>query len=39
MKLHREVLNIASRLVHLDSPVYGKVIHVAELKVEDIHVI
>jgi hypothetical protein len=39
MKLHRAVLDIASRLVHLDSPVYGKVIHVAELKVEDIHVI
>jgi hypothetical protein len=26
MKLHRAVLDIASRLVHLDSPVYGKVI-------------
>jgi hypothetical protein len=26
MKLHRLVLDIASRLVHLDSPVYGKVI-------------
>jgi hypothetical protein len=26
MKLHRAVLNIASRLVHMDSPVYGKVI-------------
>jgi hypothetical protein len=26
MKLHREVLDIAGRLVHLDSPVYGKVI-------------
>jgi hypothetical protein len=26
MKLHRVVLDIASRLVHLDSPVYGKVI-------------
>jgi hypothetical protein len=25
MKLHREVLDIAGRLVHLDSPVYGKV--------------
>jgi hypothetical protein len=53
MKRHGAVLDIASRLVHLDSPVYGKVIlhlpaisrinaslhHVAELKVEDIHVI
>jgi hypothetical protein len=26
MKLHRLVLDIASRLVHLDSPVYGKII-------------
>jgi hypothetical protein len=26
MKLHRAVLNIVGRLVHLDSPVYGKVI-------------
>jgi hypothetical protein len=26
MKLHRSVLDIAGRLVHLDSPVYGKVI-------------
>jgi hypothetical protein len=26
MKLHREVLDIASRLVHLDSPMHGKVI-------------
>jgi hypothetical protein len=26
MKLHRVVLDIASRLVHLDSPVYGKII-------------
>jgi hypothetical protein len=25
MKLHWAVLDIASRLVHLDSPVYGKV--------------
>jgi hypothetical protein len=53
MKLHRAVLDIAGRLVHLDSPVYGKVIlhlpviprieasihHVAERKIEDIHVI
>jgi hypothetical protein len=53
MKLHRAVLDIADRLVHLDSPVYGKVIlhlpaiprievslhHVAEQKIEDIHVI
>jgi hypothetical protein len=26
MKAHRVVLDIASRLVHLDSPLYGKVI-------------
>jgi hypothetical protein len=26
MELHRAILDIASRLVHLDSPVYGKVI-------------
>jgi hypothetical protein len=26
MKVHRAVLDIAGRLVHLDSPVYGKVI-------------
>jgi hypothetical protein len=26
MKMHMAVLDIASRLVHLDSPVYGKVI-------------
>jgi hypothetical protein len=26
MKLHREVLDIAGRLVHLDSPMHGKVI-------------
>jgi hypothetical protein len=26
MKLYREVLDIAGQLVHLDSPVYGKVI-------------
>jgi hypothetical protein len=53
MKLHRAVLDIAGRLVHLDSLVHGKVIlhlptisrikaslyHVAELKLEDIHVI
>jgi hypothetical protein len=26
MKLHRVVLDIAGRLVHLDSPVYGKVV-------------
>jgi hypothetical protein len=26
MKLHRVVLDIAGRLVHLDSPMYGKVI-------------
>jgi hypothetical protein len=53
MKRHGAVLDIAGRLVHLDSPVYGKVIlhfpmisrikaylhHVAELKLEDIHVV
>jgi hypothetical protein len=53
MKLHKVVLDIANRLIHLDSPMYGKVIlhlpaisrikaslhHVAELKLEDIHVI
>jgi hypothetical protein len=53
MKLHKAVLDIAGRLIHLDSPVYGKVIlhlpviscikaslhHVAELKLEDIHVV
>jgi hypothetical protein len=27
MKAHRAVLDIAGRLIHLDSPVYGKVIH------------
>jgi hypothetical protein len=26
MKLHRVVLDITSQLVHLDSPMYGKVI-------------
>jgi hypothetical protein len=26
MKAHRAVLDIAGRLVHMDSPVYGKVI-------------
>jgi hypothetical protein len=53
MKLHRAVLDIAGQLVHLDSPVYGKVTlrllviphikaslhHVAERKIEDIHVV
>jgi ABC-type siderophore export system fused ATPase/permease subunit len=53
MKLHKAVLDIAGQLIHLDSPVYGKVIlhlpvisrikaslhHVAELKLEDIHVV
>jgi hypothetical protein len=52
MKLHKVVLDIDGRLIHLDSPVYGKVIlhlpvnscikaslhHMAELKLEDIHV-
>jgi hypothetical protein len=53
MKAHRAVLNISTRLVHLDSPMCGKVIlhllviscikasllHMVELKLEDIHVI
>jgi hypothetical protein len=53
MKLYKAVLDIAGRLIHLDSPMYGKVIlhlavisrlkaslhHVAELKLEDIHVV
>jgi hypothetical protein len=53
MKLHKAALDIAGLLIHLDSPMYGKVIlhlpaisrikaslhHVAELKLEDIHVI
>jgi hypothetical protein len=53
MKLHKAVLDIAGQLIHLDSPVYGKIIlhlsvisriktslhHVAELKLEDIHVV
>jgi hypothetical protein len=53
MKLHKVVLDIAGRLIHLDSPMYGKVTlhlptishiktslhHVAELKLEDIHVV
>jgi ABC-type siderophore export system fused ATPase/permease subunit len=53
MRLHKAVLDIVGQLVHLDSPVYGKVIlhlpavsrikaslhHMAELKLEDIHVV
>jgi hypothetical protein len=53
MKLHKVVLDIAGRLIHLDSPMYGNVIlhlptisrikvslhHMAELKLEDIHII
>jgi hypothetical protein len=53
MKLHKAILYIAGRLVHLNSPVYGKVVlhlhmisrikaslhNVAELKLDDIHVI
>jgi hypothetical protein len=53
MKRHKAVLDIASRLICLDSPVYGKItlqlsaisrikasLHqVAELKLEDIHVV
>jgi hypothetical protein len=53
MKRHKAVLDIAGRLICLDSPVYGKITlqlpvisrikaslhHVAELKLEDIHVV
>jgi hypothetical protein len=50
MKRHKAVLDMAGRLIRLDSPVYGKITlhlphikvslhHVAELKLEDIHVI
>jgi hypothetical protein len=53
MKRHKAVLDIASRLIRLDSPMYGKITlqlsvishikaslyHVAELKLEDIHVV
>jgi hypothetical protein len=53
MKLHKAILYIAGWLVHLNSPVYGKVVlhlhmisrikaslhNVAELKLDDIHVI
>jgi predicted aspartyl protease len=43
MKLHRAVLDIAGRLVHLDSPVYGKVIlhlpTVSRIKVSLHHVV
>jgi hypothetical protein len=53
MKLHKAVLDIAGWLIHLDSPVYGKVTlhlhaishikvslhHMAEMKLEDIHVV
>jgi predicted aspartyl protease len=43
MKLHRAVLDIASRLVRLDSPVYGKVIlHlpvISRMKVSLCHVV
>jgi hypothetical protein len=53
MKRHKAVLDIASRLICLDSPMYGKITlqlpvisrikasfhHVAELKLEDIHVV
>jgi hypothetical protein len=52
MKQDKAVLDIAGQLIHLDSPVYGKITlqllaisrikaslhHVAELKLEDIHV-
>jgi hypothetical protein len=53
MKWHKAVLDIAGRLICLDSPMYGKITlqlsvishikasfhHVAELKLEDIHVV
>jgi hypothetical protein len=43
MKLHRAVLDIAGRLIHLDSPVYGKVIlhlpMVSRIKVSLHHVV
>jgi hypothetical protein len=53
MKLDKAVLDIAGQLIHLDSPMYGKVTlhlpaishintslhHVAELKLENIHVV
>jgi hypothetical protein len=43
MKLHRAVLDIAGRLIHLDSPVYGKVIlylpAVSRIKVSLHHVV
>jgi hypothetical protein len=53
MKWHKARLDISARLVHLNSPVYGKVTlhlpmisriktslhHMAELKLEDIHVV
>jgi hypothetical protein len=53
MKRHKAVLDIAGRLICLDSPVYGTITlqlpvishikaslhHVAELKLEDIHVV
>jgi hypothetical protein len=43
MKLHRAVLDLAGRLVHLDSPVYGKVIlhlpAISHIKVSLHHVV
>jgi ABC-type siderophore export system fused ATPase/permease subunit len=43
MKLHKAVLDIASRLVHLNSPVYGKVIlhlpTISRIKVSLHHVV
>jgi hypothetical protein len=43
MKAHRAVLDIAGRLVHLDSPVYGKVIlhlsTISHIKVSLHHVV
>jgi hypothetical protein len=42
MKLHGAILNIAGRLVHLDSPVYGKIIlhlHAVYVWTWDIHVV
>jgi hypothetical protein len=43
MKLHKTILDIAARLVHLNSPVYGKVIlhlpAIARIKASLHHVI
>jgi hypothetical protein len=43
MKMHKAILDIAARVVHLDSPVYGKVIFhlpvIARIKVSLHHVV